>query len=217
MSDNCTSPLGRRRPFILTLSIFSFIGISLILNSTLIGSYFNDIDTEKSIVSIVLVGLGVTILDFSADSCDSPLRAYLLDVCNTKDQDTGLNIHAFLGGTGAALGYVLTAINWSDLKIFDFIGKEEQIVYLFITIIFILCLISTMTSAKEQQYIPKNKTIKNTFGDKTIESSEYSIKISDNSSIVNNNTEDDDEDEDEEKAIGIKAIFKSFTDVTYFF
>ncbi len=40
----------------------------------------------------------MTILDFSADSCDSPLRAFLIDVCNTEDQDTGLNIHAFLGG-----------------------------------------------------------------------------------------------------------------------
>ena len=46
---------------------------------------------------MIFVGIGVTLLDFSADSCDSPLRAFLLDVCNPDDQDTGLNIHAFLG------------------------------------------------------------------------------------------------------------------------
>ena len=40
------------------------------------------------------------------------LRAFLLDVCNPDDQDTGLNIHAFLGGLGASVGYILTAINW---------------------------------------------------------------------------------------------------------
>ena len=53
---------------------------------------------KKPFIAICLVGIGVTLLDFSADSCDSPLRAYLLDVCCTEDQDTGLNIHAFLGG-----------------------------------------------------------------------------------------------------------------------
>ena len=64
-------------------------------------------------IAILLVGLGVTFLDFSADSSDSPLRAFLLDVCNTEDQDTGLNIHAFLGGTGGAIGYVLAGIDWT--------------------------------------------------------------------------------------------------------
>jgi len=56
---------------------------------------------------ILEIILGVTLLDFSADSSDSPLRAFLLDVCNTEDQDTGLNIHAFLGGIGSAFGFIL--------------------------------------------------------------------------------------------------------------
>ena len=43
---------------------------------------------------------------------DSPLRAFLLDVCNVDDQDTGLNIHAMLGGLGSGLGFILAAINW---------------------------------------------------------------------------------------------------------
>ena len=48
-------------------------------------------------IAIALVGLGVTFLDFSADSSDSPLRALLLDSCNEDDLETGLNIHALLG------------------------------------------------------------------------------------------------------------------------
>ena len=60
----------------------------------------------------VLVFIGVSLLDFSADSSDSPLRALILDVCNVDDQDTALNIHAFLGGLGASLGFILTSINW---------------------------------------------------------------------------------------------------------
>ena len=72
---------------------------------------------QKPIIGIVLIGVGVTLLDFSADSCDSPLRALLLDVCNPRDQETGLNIHAFLGGVGASLGYILTAIDWGNINI----------------------------------------------------------------------------------------------------
>jgi solute carrier family 45 protein 1/2/4 len=66
------------------------------------------------VIGIIFVGIGVTLLDFSADSCDSPLRAYILDVCNLRDQATCLNIHAFLGGVGASLGYILASIEWED-------------------------------------------------------------------------------------------------------
>ena len=44
-SDRCESKFGRRRPFILALSLCSFIGYSLILNGSLIGEWFKD-DTE---------------------------------------------------------------------------------------------------------------------------------------------------------------------------
>jgi hypothetical protein len=41
-------------------------------------------------------------------------KGLLLDVCNYKDQQLALNIHAFLGGLGASLGYFLTAIDWKS-------------------------------------------------------------------------------------------------------
>jgi hypothetical protein len=46
MSDRCESPLGRRRPFILVLSLFAFIGLALILNGSLLGEWFGDHDRE---------------------------------------------------------------------------------------------------------------------------------------------------------------------------
>jgi solute carrier family 45 protein 1/2/4 len=66
------------------------------------------------VIGVALTFLGVTVLDFSADSCDSPLRAYLLDTCNYEDQHLALNLHAFVGGLGGALGYILSAINWKN-------------------------------------------------------------------------------------------------------
>lgn len=100
------------------------------------------------VYGIILTTLGVTLLDFSADSCDSPLRAYILDVCNSRDKDTAFNIHAFLGGMGAALGYILTSIEWNK-TFFGQFADETQILFTISAVIFLLCLFSTITSARE--------------------------------------------------------------------
>lgn len=47
---------------------------------------------------ILLTVCGVVLMDFSADSADSPSHAYMMDVCSPADQDRGLNIHALLAG-----------------------------------------------------------------------------------------------------------------------
>jgi solute carrier family 45 protein 1/2/4 len=94
------------------------------LNSLKLGKWLGDRPAIKTpINAIILTGAGVTILDFCADSSDSPLRAFLLDVCNVDDQDTGLNVHAMLGGLGSAFGFVLAAIDWKNTFL-KYIGRS---------------------------------------------------------------------------------------------
>lgn len=50
-------------------------------------------------IGIVLTVLGVVVLDFCADATEGPIRAYLLDVADTEEQDMALNIHAASSGT----------------------------------------------------------------------------------------------------------------------
>lgn len=52
-------------------------------------------------VGIVLTVVGVVVLDFSADATEGPIRAYLLDVVDSEEQDMALNIHAFSAGESA--------------------------------------------------------------------------------------------------------------------
>ena len=54
MSDKCESKLGRRRPFLLALSIMSLTGITLILNGSLIGALFGDSKREVFLYLLVL-------------------------------------------------------------------------------------------------------------------------------------------------------------------
>lgn len=61
--------------------------------------------------------LGVVVLDFCADATEGPIRAYLLDVADTEEQDMALNIHAASAGT---------ADDKHSDKIFSAITAKEQ-------------------------------------------------------------------------------------------
>lgn len=56
-------------------------------------------------IGIVLTVLGVVVLDFCADATEGPIRAYLLDVADTEEQDMALNIHAASAGTATAKAF----------------------------------------------------------------------------------------------------------------
>lgn len=124
-SDRCVLRWGRRRPFILALCVGVLLGVALFLNGSLIGKpVFKISQTKKwqqlnvclfvffcyltglsfgdrpgsQPIGIILTVLGVVVLDFSADAAEGPIRAYLLDVADTEEQDMALNIHAFSAG-----------------------------------------------------------------------------------------------------------------------
>lgn len=65
---------------------------------SLSGLAISDVPNNQPI-GIVMTVLGVVVLDFCADATEGPIRAYLLDVADTDEQDMALNIHAFSAGT----------------------------------------------------------------------------------------------------------------------
>lgn len=110
LSDRCHSSFGRRRPLIFLLSIGIFCGLlitpfgkeigiaisninytdydihNIILFNFTGNSTTSDTDyvafTVSSINwSIILTIIGIILLDFCADNCQTPSRAFLLDVC----------------------------------------------------------------------------------------------------------------------------------------
>lgn len=61
--------------------------------------------------------LGTVLLDFDADACQSPARAYLLDVTLPEDHARGLSTFTIMAGLGGFMGYSLGGINWDNTSI----------------------------------------------------------------------------------------------------
>jgi len=181
-SDRCKSRLGRRRPFIILLSIGIIFGLLLVPNGKAIGQAFGDTYPEDMIAGntsgsatttpttpgvaeadiinaetdtsthpwgIFLTVLGTVLLDFDADACQSPSRAYLLDVCVPEDHALGLSTFTIMAGLGGSLGYAMGGINWDATFIGVLLGGHVRAVFTLVLFIFIGCVTVTLYSFRE--------------------------------------------------------------------
>ncbi|XP_022909420.1 membrane-associated transporter protein [Onthophagus taurus] len=187
LSDRCSLKLGRRRPFIIAMSIGVLLGLLLVPNGENMGYSFGDskppdieIIQKNTILShrtsassnsfnqtlnnayvynnshpwgIFFTVLGTVLLDFDADACQSPSRAYLLDVTIPGDHARGLSTFTIMAGLGGFFGYALGGINWDATKLGILLGGHVKAVFTLITGIFLVCVAYTVTSFKE---IPLN-------------------------------------------------------------
>lgn len=185
VSDRCHHPMGRRRPFIILLSIGVLLGLLLVPNGEEIGyalgDFYTDLnetlplnqtskvlphrttaidsdqeftemlttESESHTWGIFFTILGTVLLDFDADACQSPSRAYLLDVTLPEDHARGLSTFTIMAGLGGAVGYSLGGINWDATRIGVALGGHVRAVFTLITFIFVFCVTATITSFRE--------------------------------------------------------------------
>uniref|UniRef100_T1IUZ2 Major facilitator superfamily (MFS) profile domain-containing protein n=1 Tax=Strigamia maritima TaxID=126957 RepID=T1IUZ2_STRMM len=184
LSDNCTLKIGRRRPFIFILSIGIILGLILVPNGRDFGITIGDtpqieeisnnsenalnISTVKNSTNekyatplgLLFTVIGTVLLDFDADACQSPARAYLLDVTLPEDHAKGLSTFTIMAGMGGAMGYMLGGIHWSSTIVLttSMLASHVQAVFTTILIIYIICLITTLCSYREKPLMANNET-----------------------------------------------------------
>ncbi|KAJ8727438.1 hypothetical protein PYW07_001557 [Mythimna separata] len=171
LSDRCRSRFGRRRPFIVLMSVGVLLGLILVPNGEDIGYALGDelpvnrtevpsalgprssaLDKEHSNYhpwGVLFTVLGTVFLDFDADACQSPARAYLLDVTVPEDHAKGLSTFTVMAGLGGFMGYALGGINWDGTRLGEIFGGHVRAVFSLITIIFVVCVSATITSFTE--------------------------------------------------------------------
>uniref|UniRef100_A0A8C6SSL2 Solute carrier family 45 member 4b n=1 Tax=Neogobius melanostomus TaxID=47308 RepID=A0A8C6SSL2_9GOBI len=158
-SDRCTLRWGRRRPFILALCVGVLFGVALFLNGPLIGLSVGDSPGSQPI-GIVLTVFGVIVLDFCADATEGPIIAYLLDVADSEEQDMALNIHSFSSGLGGAVGYMLGGLDWTNTVLGQAFKSQEQVLFLFTGVVFIISVTLHMFSIPEQPFTPRQPRVR---------------------------------------------------------
>ncbi|EEZ98637.2 proton-associated sugar transporter A isoform X2 [Tribolium castaneum] len=155
LSDRCHLNAGRRRPFIFVMSVGVLLGLLLVPNGELLGYVAGDPKPSDSHYNnshpwgVFFTVLGTVLLDFDADACQSPARAYLLDVTVPEDHARGLSTFTVMAGLGGFLGYALGGINWDATLIGRLLGGHVRAVFTLTTLIFIVCVSYTITSFKE--------------------------------------------------------------------
>ncbi len=117
-----------------------------LFNKTKIG---NPSALSKHKYGAILTVLGVLLLDLDCDACQSPSRAYLLDVTNPNQHSLGLTTFTFMAGFGGCLGYLLGGIPWEHTFLGHILGDHIHVLFTLVWIIYIICLILTLTASKE--------------------------------------------------------------------
>ncbi|XP_046551030.1 proton-associated sugar transporter A-like isoform X2 [Haliotis rubra] len=100
---------------------------------------------------IILTIVGVAMLDFNCDACQSPSRAYLLDVTSPEEHSSGLTMFTVMAGIGGSIGYIMGGVDWNATEFGTAFGGHIRVVFFLVLIVFIICVISTITSFKETQ------------------------------------------------------------------
>lgn len=161
VSDRCRLSFGRRRPIISLLSFGILLGLLLVPYGRDIGILLGDnpvnVENNEEVLqssgsfkfAVIFTILGTILLDFDADTCQTPARAYLLDVCIPEDQPRALSTFTIMAGLGGTVGYAVGGIDWESTKIGTFMGGNVPTVFMIVTVCFLLCYIVTVTSFKE--------------------------------------------------------------------
>lgn len=149
-SDRCRSTFGRRRPFILALSVILVISMYVIP----FGEYFmvallGDTPLSQQL-SLASLTIGAIFLDFTSQSCLTPCEALLSDASHESHQHERIfTIYSIMVSLGGVLGYLLTAIDWTTNPIGVYFGGQEASVFSMLIVIFTTSLTATLMIADE--------------------------------------------------------------------
>ncbi|KAE8446687.1 hypothetical protein EG329_011731 [Mollisiaceae sp. DMI_Dod_QoI] len=112
LSDNCRSPWGKRTPFMIAGSIATILSLLCLawvreVVGGILGLFGADRESEGVKVAIIVVAVfWVYILDFSINTVQAGIRAFILDCCPSHQQEAANSMASRVVGVGNIIGYV---------------------------------------------------------------------------------------------------------------
>lgn len=149
-SDRCESRFGRRRPFIFVLSILLLVSLFIIP----FGDYVCFVlfgHSELGVkMTVWLLVFGSFLLDFTCQTCLTPCEALLSDSSKGTDQsERCFTIYSVMVSIGGCVGYLITALDWSDSSIGLYFGTQERSVFVMLIILYSFSMLMTFGAANE--------------------------------------------------------------------
>ena len=129
LSDNCRSPWGKRMPFMVAGTIATAVSLlALAWVREIVGGFLGlfgaDRESQDVKVSIIVVAvIFVYILDFSINTVQAGIRAFILDCCPAHQQEAANSMASRVVGVGNIIGYVAGFANLP--KIMWFFGNTQ--------------------------------------------------------------------------------------------
>ncbi|XP_013793350.1 solute carrier family 45 member 3-like, partial [Limulus polyphemus] len=156
-SDHCQSRWGRRRPFILALSVMMLLSLIFIPFCHELSMYtFPGV----SWAAAAFLAVGVVLLDFTSQALMNPCRVLVLDILSLSgDQNLGCTVYSCMLNIGGCIGYFITTLNWGSTQLGLVMGSQEKAVFSLMTVLFFVFLIINLTLAKEVPYCPINRDL----------------------------------------------------------
>lgn len=154
LSDNCTSSLGRRRPFLIGGSIITSFALILF-------SYAPSIAPMLSISPLPLAISSFFLLDFAIQAIQAPLRALITDVVPRPQRALA---NAYIGvftGVGNLLGGALAALRLSSLL--PVFATDAEALFSLAAIILIFTVAVCVLSTSEQPLPPRYASVSSSY------------------------------------------------------
>lgn len=157
LSDRCTSPLGRRRPFLIGGALFSIACLLLFAYAEDIGRVLGDAPDAKQKTSALTVAIGAFwALDFSINAAQGPLRALLADVVHSSQHKQGNSFFALATGIGNCMGSFLGSLKLATLL--PIFRTDIQALFSSAVLVLVVCMGCTVISVKETPLVASGPT-----------------------------------------------------------
>ncbi|CAF1197561.1 unnamed protein product [Rotaria sordida] len=147
-SDRCRSRYGKRRPFIVGFCLTIIFCLILIPQSEAIGELL-----RAPKLGLYLLVITCVLFDFSAQACFNPCESLIYDVCKgTPQENSCFFVYSFMTSFGGCLGYLITATDWTESFLSNYLQGQEKLTFIVILLFFTITLCSTLISANEKVY-----------------------------------------------------------------
>ncbi|KAI1890671.1 hypothetical protein AGOR_G00156050 [Albula goreensis] len=162
-SDKWSGRFGRRRPFIWTLCLGVLLSLFIIPNASRLAALLVPL---PHFLEVLLLVVGICLMEFCGQACFTPLEALVSDLFPGEEESRqAFSVYSLMISIGGCMGYLLPAMDWNTFTLASYLGGQEAFIYALLTVIFLLCLLTTIFISEVQGKgeVSKKRPISSTF------------------------------------------------------